>query len=146
MSTSVVMNGEKYTVINMKCSVWNYVKKIKAENGDVLGYKVLNNLAYESIRYNKWIVIEAGDRSDGATYAKDINSFVWLFHDELKASGVFADGSECTNWQASMVAGDILKASGRWIRRYSWLLSTWIFGEVKASFTWVFGGVKALFK
>ena len=138
MSNSVAMNGVKYTVVNVKCSVWGYVEKILAESGDVLGYKVLHNIAYHSIRYNKWIVIEAGDKSDGATYAKDINTFGWLFHDELKVSGKFADGSECTNWQASAVLGDILELSGRWFRRYTWAFSTWFFGESKSLFKGVF--------
>ena len=134
MNNSVTMNGVKYNVINMKSSVWSYVDEIEAENGDVLGYIVLTNLAYKSERYGKWILIEAGDKSDGATYAKDINSFAWVFHDELKASGKFADGSECTNWQASAILGDILELSGRWFRRYTWSFSTWFFGEAKALF------------
>ena len=134
MNRTVIMNNKNYTVIDLKCSVWGYVEKIIAEDGEVLGYKVLSNIAYLSERYDKWIAINAGDKSDGATYAKDINSFAWLFHDELKSSGRFADWSECTNWQASAVLGDILELSGRWFRRYTWTVSTWLFGEIRSLF------------
>ena len=138
MSNTTTMRGVKYNVVDLHSSVWNCVEKILSESGEVLGYKVLHNIAYHSMRYNKWIVIEAGDKSDGATYAKDISTFGWLFHDELKSSLCFFDGSDCTNWQASMILGDLLSLSGRWFRRYTWAASTFLFGEVRWFFSELF--------
>ena len=132
------INGIIYDVVNKGTRVWDYVEKIKADDGEVLGYVVLYDVAYYSERYKKWVGVEKGDRSDGATYAKDINSFGWLFHDELKVCGTFEDGTECTNWQASVILGDLLALSGRWFRRYTWLSTTYVFGEVKSLFSRLF--------
>jgi hypothetical protein len=119
---------EYFPVDVLRESVHHYVDEIKADNGKTLGYRVRCNVAYYSARYGKWVGVEKGDRSDGATGAKDLNSFGWLFHDELCNDGTFEDGSMCTNWQASHVLTDIMQAEGFWFRTRSWFLGTWLFG------------------
>jgi len=126
-------HDQQFRVINVKTqSVFNFVEKIKATDGKVLGYVVKENLAYWSERYKKWVTIKAGDKSDGATKAPDINSWCWLIHDDLCNFGVFEDGTKCNNWQASMILSDILSTEGRWFRSKTWLMATWIFGGGKA--------------
>ena len=133
MKDSVLLNGVEYNVVDIKKeSIWDYVDKIKADDGNVLGYRLAENIAYFSVRYGKWIGAEKGDRSDGATSAKDIDSFGWIFHDELCSGGAFEDGTECTNWQASHVLTDIMKDEGYWFRTRSWFVATWLFGGGKA--------------
>lgn len=130
---TVLLNSNIYAVINVKSdSVWDYIDKIKADDGRVLGYRVNRNIAYFSERYKKWIGVEKGDRSDGATGAKDLNSFGWIIHDELCNDGKFEDGSECVNWQASHVLTDIMKDEGYWFRTRTWFWATWFFGGGKA--------------
>ena len=129
----VTLNGIEYSAVNPKLkSVFDYVEIISADNLDVLGYRVLENIAYYSKRYKRWIGVEAKDKSDGATCAPDIDSFCWLFHDELCNDGAFEDGTECNNWQASSVLSDILKQEGRWFRARTWFTATWIGGGGKA--------------
>jgi hypothetical protein len=124
-------HGEDYMIVNTKKeSVWDYVRKIKADDGTVLGYRVFLNICYYSKRYRKWIGVESGDKSDGATMAKDVDSFAWIFHDELKLDKAFEDGSECSNYQASHVCSDLLKDSGHWFRAKSWFAATLLWGTV----------------
>lgn len=133
MANSVLLNGIKYTIVNIsKESIWHYVEKIRAGDGKVLGYRLLEDISYFSTRYDKWIGAEKGDRSDGATSAKDLDSFGWIFHDELCTDGTFEDGSTCTNWQASHVLTDIMELEGYWFRTRSWFVATWLFGGGKA--------------
>ena len=87
---------------------------------------------YYSAGYDKFITVPAGYPSDGATGARDINSLSWWVHDVLCDFGVFDDGTPCTNWQASTILSDILKAEGRWFRARSWFIMTWLLGGGKA--------------
>jgi len=87
---------------------------------------------YHSKRYDKDVTVPRGYKSDGATGAKDIKSLSWWVHDKLCDSGVFDDGSDCNNLQASMILSDILKSEGRWIRARTWFVATWLFGGGKA--------------
>lgn len=133
MKYSVILNNEQYKIVDLrKDSIWDHVEKIKADDGSVLGYRVLENIAYFSVRYGKWIGAEKGDRSDGATFAKDIDSFGWIFHDELCNDGTFEDGTVCVNWQASHVLTDIMQVEGYWFRTRSWFWATWLSGGGKA--------------
>mgnify|MGYP003661571819 CR=1 FL=1 len=68
-----------YVQINYKTKDGFLGKRVK-----VSGYTVLEDIGYFSKRYDKWVVVEAGDKSDGATSALDIDSFGWIFHDDLK--------------------------------------------------------------
>ncbi len=133
MKSKILLNGINYIIINIKNeSIWDYVQKIKADDGGVLGYRVLENIAYFSKRYNKWVGVEKGDRSDGATFAQDLDSFGWIFHDELCNDGAFENGVTCNNWQASHVLTDIMKVEKYWFRTRSWFWATWLFGGGKA--------------
>lgn len=127
------LNCKPYRVVDIENeSVFDYVEKIKADNGETLGYRVLEDIAYFSLRYGKWIGVEKGDRSDGATGAKDLDSFGWIFHDELCNDGTFEDGTKCKNWQASHVLTDIMQVEGYWFRTRSWFWATWFAGGGKA--------------
>lgn len=126
-------HNEQFRVINVKTqSVFDFVNVIRATDGKKLGYEVNENLAYYSKRYDKWVTIKKGDKSDGATSAPDIDSWCWLIHDDLCNFGVFEDGSKCNNWQASKILSDILRAEGRWFRSVTWFIGTWLIGGGKA--------------
>tara|TARA_R110000744_G_scaffold380568_1_gene503243 strand:- start:22253 stop:22660 length:408 start_codon:yes stop_codon:yes gene_type:complete len=127
MMPAIILSDE--TVAKKKAS--DYFLEFKDRNGDD-AYVVLVELRYYSHRYNRWVVCNVGDVSDGATGAYDIDSFGWLFHDDLCNTGEFESGSKCTNWQASMVVYDILRAEGRYIRAITWKYATFIGGGGKA--------------
>lgn len=110
----------------------HYVEEIKAGDGKVLGYRTKNNIHYYSERYKKHVVVSKGEVFDGATNALDIPSLSWVIHDVLCRDGTFADGSECSNWQASQILQDILKKEGRWFRARTWFWATWLLGGGKA--------------
>jgi hypothetical protein len=133
MKNKVTLHSKDYTVIKpMDMTIWDFVTIIKADDGSVLGYKVNESIAYYSERYDRWIGAEKGDRSDGATYAKDLDSFGWIFHDELCNGGTFELGAKCSNWQASHVLTDIMKEEGYWFRTRSWFWGTWLAGGGEA--------------
>lgn len=112
----------------MKESIYEYIVPIKTYDGEVVGYQVKKDRSYFSCRYKKRVDVEVGSIFDGATYAKDINSFSWLIHDVLKRDEKWSDGSKCSNAQASAVLYDILKSEGRWFRARTWYLSTLLWG------------------
>lgn len=109
-------------------------------------YVLCTDLSYYSERYNRYVCVPHGRESDGATGAKDLPgpvpclkdgkpfkaSLSWWIHDELCLQGKWADGSKCTNWQASMVLRDILKAEGYSFRARTWTWATFLFGGGKA--------------
>ena len=115
-------------------SVFDHLN-IRHNNKDGVYYKVIKEYAYFSKRYNKRVVAKVGFDTDGATSALDINSFSWLVHDVLCDYAKFEDGSPCTNWQASQVLQDILKAEGKWFRARTWFWSTWFLGGKKIKST-----------
>jgi len=95
-------------------------------------YTLEHKIRYFSFRYKKWVTVPKGYRSDGATGVRDINSQSWWVHDWLCDYGVFDNGTQCTNWQASAILHDILADEGRWFRARSWFIATWLFGGGKA--------------
>lgn len=126
-------HGEYFRQINPKKeSVFDYVTPIKATDGKVLGYSVNENIAYWSKRYKKWVTIKKGDKSDGATNARDIDSFCWLIHDDLCNFGVFEDGSKCSNLQASTILYDIMMEEGYWYIAWAWWTGTFLIGGGEA--------------
>jgi len=94
-------------------------------------YTLLIDLEHNS-RYGKLVTAKKGMKSDGATYALDLNSRSWWIHDQLCNTGLFDDGSLCSNLQASSIIYDILKDEGRWFRARSWFIATLLFGGGKA--------------
>ena len=109
-----------------------YIKDIKAVDGTVLGYKMIQDYLYFSPRYNKNVLVPKGANLDGATYAKDIKSMGWVVHDILKKEKMFRDGTTCSNWQASVVLRDILKTEKRWFRKNSWFVTTLAWGTLRS--------------
>ena len=95
-------------------------------------YELREDINYYSERYDKSVFCKKGDESDGATGAFDIRSSAWWVHDQLCETGRFADGTKCTNWQASTICSDILKSEGRWFRARTWFAATWFAGGCKA--------------
>lgn len=124
MKPLIILNPKNY-----KAS--KYMMKTRDRNGK-RWYIVMTELWYYSDRYDEWVVCQKHFVSDGATGAYDINSFGWLFHDKLCNTGTFNDTTPCTNWQASTVIYDILKAEGYWFRARSWRYMTFGFGGGKA--------------
>lgn len=112
-------------------SVWENIRIIE-NSKDNLRYELKRKIYYFSPRYNRAISAEAGERFDGATGAIDINSNSWIIHDVLCRDGCFYDGTPCNNLQASLVLRDILEDEGRWFRKNTWFLATWLFGGGKA--------------
>lgn len=88
-------------------------------------------IEYYSKRYDEYVIVEKGYKSDGATGAIDLWSRSWWVHDKLCDTGVWASGRPCTNLQASTVLYDILKSENRNIRALYWFLATYIFGGGK---------------
>ena len=108
-------------------------------------YRNLKEIKYYSGRFGKTKTVLYGYWSDGATGAKDVSgghlvynreadrieekSQGWLVHDVLKEDKYWDDGTPCSNWQASWVIKDILKAEGRWVRDFWWFAGTLMWGE-----------------
>ena len=94
-------------------------------------YLLLCTIKHHS-RYNKIVTAHSGMISDGATGAKDIHSKAWWIHDVLCNTGLFDDGTKCSNLQASMIIYDILREEGRWFRARTWWLATLALGGGEA--------------
>ncbi|MEE8288947.1 MAG: hypothetical protein V3R25_05995 [Nitrosomonadaceae bacterium] len=115
----------------MKDSIYNYIYETNRSKWYKRRYKVFNEKTYFSKRYGKHIDITVDDPPyDGASGAKDINSFGWLFHDVLKRDKKWSDGTRCSNSKASWVLYDILKSEGRWFRARTWYVSTLAWGAI----------------
>ena len=97
-----------------------------------LPYLLQEDISYYSKRYDKYVHCVEGDESDGATGAFDIKSASWWIHDQLCKTGMFSDGTLCSNLQASMIIYDILCAEGRWFRARTWMISTFAIGGGEA--------------
>lgn len=95
-------------------------------------YLCPKQIDYYSKRYDKYVTVIKDYPSDGASGAIDINSTAWWVHDVLCDKGTFDDGSECNNWQASMILRDILWNEGFWFRSLTWRPMTHLFGGGKA--------------
>lgn len=117
---------------NWTCLVKIPEYTVLSEPIDGKTYRLEEDAEYYSKRYDKYITLKKGKLSDGATGAMDIHSLGWWVHDKLCDDGVFDDGTECTNLQASTILADILSSEGRWARSKYWWLTTWILGGGKA--------------
>ena len=103
-------------------------------------YKLIGHYSYYSPRYKKWVHLQSGFMSDGATGAKDLpRSWSWWVHDKLCEDACWADGESCTNWQASQVLSDILDEEGYEMRKWTWKYATFLFGgwKIKRRVGWI---------
>ena len=76
------------------------------------GYTLLENVHVFSERYQKSIFGFLGEEYDGATGGIDLNPFCFVPHDILTRDTCWADGTPCTNHQASMVYFDQMRKYG----------------------------------
>ena len=116
-----------------------YYEELPKETSEGYKYKLLEGFVYYSRRYQKHVTCEEGMLSDGATGAKDLKmSIGWWVHDKMCERCTWDDGSRVTNWQASKVLSDILKAEGRSLRTRTWKWATFLFGgwELKRKNGW----------
>lgn len=89
---------------------------------------------------HKWLHLEAGFMSDGATWAKDLpESWSWWFHDLACELPYWSDGEPITAWEASLIVSHILDEEGRDMRSFTWKYATFLFGswKVKKLVGWV---------
>jgi len=98
------------------------------------GYIVKNAIYYYSKRFDKSIKINQGFKSDGATFYWDLDSLFWIAHDYLKVKRQWQDGSHCSNYQASLVAFDILMSENRYIHALIVFTGTFVWGYTKQLF------------
>lgn len=91
-------------------------------------YVCTEGYAYYSARYDKYITIHEGYRSDGATGALDRCPTAWFIHDKLCETGCWNDSTPISAWQAAKVLSDILKQYGHWFRARTWFVATFLFG------------------
>jgi len=96
-------------------------------------YTNQNRIEYYSSEYDKFVTVPEGYKSDGATGAFDVCNTSWMVHDKLCDTGIWDDGTPCTNIQASTVLSTILKDEcGRWFRAFTWKWMTFAFGGGEA--------------
>jgi len=107
---------------------WHYGKRVK------IRYRCELTVSYYSERYGKWITVNKGFWSDGATGVIDVASFAWWVHDVICERWRWDDGSPITVLQSSMVLHDILKAEGRKIRARLWGSATFGWQLIKRPF------------
>jgi hypothetical protein len=96
------------------------------------GYILLEDVLVFSERYQKWIIALTGEEFDGASGAIDVCPLAWIPHDVLCRDGEFADGSLCSNLEASFVISDQLWKYGRKVRAVGWFIATWVGGGGEA--------------
>ena len=109
-------------------SIYKYLTKTKS------GYTVKAAIYYYSKRYDQCIEINVNFKSDGATFYWDLDSLFWVVHDFLKLKRQWKHGSHCSNWQASIVAFDILWSENRVIHAPIVFLGTLLWGYTKQLF------------
>ena len=104
------------------------------------GYTLLENVHVFSERYQRSIFGFLGEEYNGADSAIDLNPLCFIPHDILCRDTCFADGTPCTNHQASMVYFDQMRRYGhsraRSLVRY---LATFLFGghKIKENNGWI---------
>lgn len=92
-------------------------------------YKLNKSIVYYSPRYKKFITVEEGFISDGASGpAQDVVSISWWVHDWVCCIWKFDDGTHITKTMASTILYDILMSEKRWVRGPLWFVATWLFG------------------
>ena len=113
-------------------------------------YALVEDYTYYSKRYKKHVVLLKEFRWDGATAAIDLEPEASGVHDWLCGNyrglgprppvGQWHDGSTLTNWQASVVYRDILRATGHTMTRSNVRMMAVFFGggsQIKRENGWV---------
>ena len=95
--------------------ILRYLKKTE------YGYRVVKPVFYYSKRYDKTVRVYF-----------DLDSRFWIVHDFFvnDNGGTWQDGSYCTNWQASVVAFDILIYENRYIHAPLVFAGTLLWGYI----------------
>ncbi len=109
-------------------SIYKHLTKTKS------GYVVTKAIYYYNKRYDQSIEINENFKSDGATGYFDLDSLFWVIHDYLKVKRQWKSGAHCSNWQASIVAFDILVSERRYIHAPIVFLGTLLWGYTKQLF------------
>lgn len=91
-------------------------------------YLLDEDFKWFSWRYGLYVKARAGERFDGVTGWRDIESSAWLVHDILCRDGIFSDGTKCTAWQCMMCLFDRLREEGRLWEGIFWPPATLLFG------------------
>lgn len=95
-------------------------------------YILRETIMYWSERYRKYVIVEEGFESDGASGpASDIVSLSWWVHDKVCDTGTWADGTPISAGQTAMVLRDCLLLEGRWVRAISWPFWTFLWSVMK---------------
>ena len=116
-----------------------YRPKDKVYKRPEIKYIVLDDGMYEAQgdywkyfpKYKKWLHLPDKFVSDGATWAPDIDSDGWWWHDLVCRKPVWADGSPVSDKQASYVLSYTMEQEGYTIRSSVWGLFTRIWRTLK---------------
>jgi len=113
-------------------------------------YALIDDYAYYSARYKNHVVLLKEFRWDGATAAIDLEPEASGVHDWICGNyrdigprppvGQWHDGTRLTNWQASVIYRDILRATGHSIlRSNNRMFAVFFFGgsNIKAENGWI---------
>jgi hypothetical protein len=124
--------------------MFDYIK-ISPDGNSGMKFMLLRDQAYWSKRYKHFIKAGSGFKWNGADWVTDLEedekmSNGPLMHDILINNAVWEDGSPVSNWQASKVLKDILKAEGHGIRARTWFVFTFLLGgaNLKKKNGWFF--------
>lgn len=128
---------------------------------DGMRYEWLKDERFYIPLFNRHITIKAGDKSDGATFARDLGAkengwrklwalfvtlviykvfrqlcnkltLAWWLHDILCYDGCFDDGYRISNFVCSMVVSIQLHKDGYKVESYAWFFATFIGGGGEA--------------
>ena len=81
---------------------------------------------------DKSVTCYVGELSDGATNAIDLCPIAFFCHDKLCKTGLWDDGTPCTNLEASNLYSKLLWREGHYLPAiYRWP-ATWLFGGGQA--------------
>ena len=107
-------------------------ERLGALHGKTVKYLCPAYISYYSTRYKKFVKVDVGYPSDGATGTFDLNTIAWWVHDVLCDRGTWEDGTKVSNLQASFVLYDILMSDGHWFYARRWFVMTLAFGGGEA--------------
>lgn len=107
------------------------IKYRRIDNDLDYKYECTEDYTYYSKRYQRYVTVNAGELSDGASGAWDIPTDAWWIHDVLCKTGQWDCGVKLSNWDASTVLGDILWFDGFHFRSVYWWWATFLFGGGK---------------